>query len=169
MTKFPDNSLTWVKWQKFPDIFQNSLTWRKFCFSLIFPWCVATCYNSNDPSPQKKHWQYSCPTFGMMSCLIPLVYTSNRFSSQATQAHCSRAHNTNPPAGQETYALCLHQILVGIGSTPPFSAPHLGNRYPSLHNYGQSMESINFDKYNIFPQTKQSHIVCHGESLSAFW
>ena len=36
MTKFPDNSLTLVKWTKFPDIFskfpENSLTWRKFCF-----------------------------------------------------------------------------------------------------------------------------------------
>ena len=38
MTKFPDISLTLVKWPKFPDIFSkfpdNSLTWRKFCFSL---------------------------------------------------------------------------------------------------------------------------------------
>ena len=39
MTKFPDISLTLVKWPKFPD---NSLTWRKFCFSLTFPWHVAT-------------------------------------------------------------------------------------------------------------------------------
>ena len=41
MTKFPDISLTLVKWPKFPDIFSkfpdNSLTWRKFCFSLTFP------------------------------------------------------------------------------------------------------------------------------------
>ena len=41
MTKFPDISLTLVKWLKFPDIFSkfpdNSLTWRKFCFSLTFP------------------------------------------------------------------------------------------------------------------------------------
>ena len=39
------NSLTWFKWPKFPDIwhfFQNSPTWRKFCFSLTFPWHVAT-------------------------------------------------------------------------------------------------------------------------------
>ena len=46
MTKFPDISLTLVKWPKFPDIFSkfpdNSLTWRKFCFSLTFPWHVAT-------------------------------------------------------------------------------------------------------------------------------
>ena len=46
MTKFPDISLTFVKWPKFPDIFSkfpdNSLTWRKFCFSLTFPWHVAT-------------------------------------------------------------------------------------------------------------------------------
>ena len=28
------NSLTLVKWPKFPNIFQNSLTWRKFDFSL---------------------------------------------------------------------------------------------------------------------------------------
>ena len=46
MTKFPDNSLTLIKWPKFPDIFSkfpdNSLTWRKFCFSLTFPWHVAT-------------------------------------------------------------------------------------------------------------------------------
>ena len=46
MTKFPDNSLTLVKWTKFPDIFSkfpdNSLTWRKFCFSLTFQWYVAT-------------------------------------------------------------------------------------------------------------------------------
>ena len=46
MTKFPDISLTLVKWLKFPDIFSkfpdNSLTWRKFCFSLTFPWHVAT-------------------------------------------------------------------------------------------------------------------------------
>ena len=41
-TKFPDmrsqNSLTWVKWPKFSDIFSKfphiSLTWRKFRFSL---------------------------------------------------------------------------------------------------------------------------------------
>ena len=48
MTKFPDISLTLVKWPKFPDIFSkfpdNSLTWRKFCFSLTFPWHVATLY-----------------------------------------------------------------------------------------------------------------------------
>ena len=46
MTKFPDISLTLVKWPKFPDIFSkfpdNSLTWRKFCFCLTFPWHVAT-------------------------------------------------------------------------------------------------------------------------------
>ena len=30
----PQNSLTLVKWPKFPNIFQNSLTWRKFDFSL---------------------------------------------------------------------------------------------------------------------------------------
>ena len=52
MTKFPDNSLTWqnsltwVKQSKFPDIFSKfpdfSLTWRIFCFSLKFPWHVAT-------------------------------------------------------------------------------------------------------------------------------
>ena len=46
MTKFPDISLTLVKCPKFPDIFSkfpdNSLTWRKFCFSLTFPWHVAT-------------------------------------------------------------------------------------------------------------------------------
>ena len=29
ITKFPDNSLIWIKWLKFPD---KSLTWRKFCF-----------------------------------------------------------------------------------------------------------------------------------------
>ena len=50
MTKFPDmtsqNSLTLVEWPKFPDIISKfldfSLTWRKFCFSLTFPWHVAT-------------------------------------------------------------------------------------------------------------------------------
>ena len=46
VTKFPDISLTLVKWPKFPDIFSkfpdNSLTWRKFYFSLTFPWHVAT-------------------------------------------------------------------------------------------------------------------------------
>ena len=35
-----------MKWEKFPDIFSKfpdfSLTWRKFCFSLTFPWHVAT-------------------------------------------------------------------------------------------------------------------------------
>ena len=38
ITKFPDNSLTWVKWPKFLDIFSKlsdfSLTWRNF----VFPW-----------------------------------------------------------------------------------------------------------------------------------
>ena len=51
MTKFPDNSLTWVKWPKFPDIFSKfpdfSLTWRKICFSLTFPWHVATLHIAN--------------------------------------------------------------------------------------------------------------------------
>ena len=44
MAKFPyitsQNSLTWVKWPKFPDIFSNfpdfSLTQRKFSFSLTY-------------------------------------------------------------------------------------------------------------------------------------
>ena len=53
---------------------------------------------------------------------------------QSSQLH--KAHNTNPPAEQETHTLYPHyQLLVGMGPvTLPFGATHLGTRYSSLHN-----------------------------------
>ena len=59
ITKFPDNSLTWVKCPKFPDIFSKfpdfSLTWRKFCFPLTFLWHVATLKIHTVPCCESKN------------------------------------------------------------------------------------------------------------------
>ena len=79
MTKFPDISLTLVKWLKFPDIFSkfpdNSLTWRKFCFSLTFPRHVATLFMHSSGSQM------------IVSCFIFIRIISIMFFSTGYTQH----------------------------------------------------------------------------------
>ena len=90
MTKFPDISLTLVKWPKFPDIFSkfpdNSLTWRKFCFSLTFPWQVATLQKSSHYRPNIVSFS---PLTNMSSshfAMVPLFwYAMNNLVTLITQ------------------------------------------------------------------------------------
>ena len=94
--------------------------------------------------------------------------SSNRTSFQARQDYSN--YNTNPPAAQggphtmstsltfDRYGVPHHHKLV----------PHTLEPDNPLHiTIRPYVVSLNFGKYNIFPQTWKNHVVCHGEICSA--
>ena len=102
----------------------------------------------------------NCPTFEMRSCITPLP------QSQVTPIQLCPTMGSNPPHHRERgLTACIAPttlVSMVLHKGMPILAPCV-----SLHtSIGAICGKYNFGKYNIFPQTWQRHVVCHGKSLS---